>query len=358
MIHDNRYIRQTTLDRFGPVAQDRMTAATVAIVGCGGLGSVAAPYLAGAGVGHLILIDGDTPQISNLHRQVFFSEVPTTQTKSEAIAAHIKRLNSDVKTTVVTQMISKDNIADHLANVDLVLECTDNIQAKYLMNDFCHMQQIPMVYGAIHKYDGFVSLFENSDYSSIHLRDIFPTISADIPSCSEVGVLGTLAGLIGLMQANEAIKHITQVGGTLSGRLLSYDILNSRQMILKLTKNYANDIFETYAAHNYEMADKVCQTVPTITYDHLMAGEQHFEIISVLEDDEHEDIVDNVVRYPVSKYPDSKIILSSDKAYAVYCMSGKRSAQFVDLVLSHDPQLTIYSIDGGLNLINKRRSNS
>ncbi|MFT6337399.1 MAG: adenylyltransferase/sulfurtransferase [Halioglobus sp.] len=340
----SRYVRQTLLSRIGESGQDKLLSSCIAVVGCGGLGSIAAPYLAGAGVGRLILIDGDIPDVSNLHRQVFFFEEPSQKTKATLLAEHINRLNSGIEVIVFNEMISKSNIAQLLDGSDIVLECTDNIQAKYLVNDFCHLNNITVAYGAIYKYDGYVSLFENIDSYSIHLRDIFPIPNDDIPTCSEVGVLGTLAGLIGILQANEAIKYITKAGDSLIGRLLSYDILTNNQMKLKLKKAWDGDITEVFESSSYSMS-LFCD-VPEISLASVLENRDKYELISILEDDEHYDIDSQVNRQPFSKFNLDNWEHLSDKMHVFYCMSGIRSTQLV-LNLSGNKK-NVFSLKGGL----------
>ena len=345
-----RYIRQTLLNRIGENGQNKLLSSCIAIVGCGGLGSIAAPYLAGAGVGRLILIDGDIPDISNLHRQVFFSEEPTQKTKATLLAEHIERLNSDVEVKVFNQMISKSNIEEFIHGADIVLECTDNIQAKYLVNDYCHLHRIPLSYGAIYKYDGYVSFFENKDSDSIHLRDIFPVPNDDIPTCSEVGVLGTLAGLIGILQANEAIKYITQAGDTLIGRLLSYDILTNNQMKLKLKKAWKSDITLIYNSSTYPMA--VSCDIPEVSLAEVLLNRDKFELISILEDDEHKNIDNQVTRQRLSTLILEDWKPRSDKKHVFYCISGKRSGGLVEGLIDMGI-INVYSLQGGL-VVNAR----
>ena len=341
---NSRYKRQTILDRIGKDGQQQLLDSSVAIVGCGGLGSIAAPYLAGAGVGHLILIDGDVPHISNLHRQVFFSEEETEETKSQVLSNHIRRLNSDVTITTYDKMINKSNISTVLDGVDLVMECTDNIMAKYLVNDYCHKMRIPVSYGAIYKYDGYVSFFENKDNSSIHLRDIFPVPNQEIPSCSDVGVLGTLAGLIGILQANEVIKHFTNAGDTLVGKLLSYDILTNNQMKLKLKKTWMDNINATYDSLDYPM-QSVC-TAPEITLEEILKNREKYELISILEDGEHKSIDNQVIWIPVGEFDIRTWTPVAQKHHVFYCISGKRSGQLVTKLQSKHKN--VFSLAGGL----------
>lgn len=342
----NRYVRQTLLDRVGDSGQAKLQASHVVIIGCGGLGSIAAPYLAGAGIGRLTLVDGDVPDVTNLHRQVFFSDRPSNGTKSEELASHIESLNPDVDVDVFNTMISKENVASVLKSADVVLECTDNIQAKYLVNDYCAIHQVPMVYGAIHKYDGFVSFFENKNKGSTHLRDIFPQPSNDIPSCSEVGVLGTIAGLIGILQANEAIKYITGAGDNLIGKMLSYDILTNSQMILKLKKSWTQGMVSLFDKEEYKM-DISCD-IPEISYSTLLANRSRYQVVSILEDHEHINIDENVARIPLSICEVEEWQGDTDKTYIFYCMSGKRSSSFVQRILANGYKGKVFSLSGGL----------
>ncbi len=343
---EDRYIRQTLLDQIGDQGQQKLLTAHIVIVGCGGLGSIAAPYLAGAGVGKLTLIDGDLPDISNLHRQVFFDESSMNLAKSKSLADHIQKLNSTIEIVVVDQMISKKNIEEYTQGATLVLECTDNIQTKYLVNDFCHIHKLPLVYGAIHKYEGYISFFENESENSIHLRDIFAVPNEDIPTCSEVGVMGTLAGLIGLMQANEAIKYITGAGATMSNQLLTYNILNNDQMKLKLKKSYKSNVAAIYQVSSYQSKSN-CD-ITEVTIQDLLANRSNYELISILEDYEHQDIDDEVEQLPLSTIHPEELVDDLEGPTVFYCTTGKRSAVLVRMMKAIDSDIEIYSLKGGL----------
>ncbi|MEM9546568.1 MAG: HesA/MoeB/ThiF family protein [Bacteroidota bacterium] len=345
-MNKERYIRQTLLDAIGEAGQQKLLEAHIVVVGCGGLGSIAAPYLAGAGVGRLTLIDGDFPHVSNLHRQVFFDNQSTQKTKAQVLADHIKRLNPEIKLTVVNTMLTKEKLMNNLLQANVLLECTDNIQVKYMANDYCAVQQIPMVYGAIHKYDGYVSFFENKSVSSIHLRDIFAEPNDDIPSCSEVGVMGTLAGVIGLMQANEAIKYITNAGKCLIDTLLTYNILHNEQMKLKLKKTFTKDMKLLFQQSSY-IADQVCETYEC-TIDQVMQNRMRYKVVSILEDHEHQDIDAAVNRMPLSEFEIEEWESTTEEATVFYCMSGVRSGTLVNQLLLQSPDANVYSLRGGL----------
>lgn len=345
-MNKDRYIRQILLDAIGEEGQIKLLNAHVVVIGCGGLGSIAAPYLAGAGVGKLTLIDGDVPHISNLHRQVFFHSDFHKLTKAEALAQHIQRLNSEIELEVIPTMISKSSIPSNLSNADVILECTDNIQVKYLINDYCVLHQIPMVYGAIHKYDGYVSFFENKNNESIHLRDVFEEPNDDIPSCSEVGVMGAIAGMIGLLQANEAIKFISGAGKNLSGTLLTYNILTNDQMKLKLKKTFTKDMGKLYERATY-VREKVCQSFE-ISISSLFTDRDSYDLVSILEDHEHQAIDAAVERMPLSNFEVKDWPSTSEKTTVFYCASGVRSGKLVNTLLAQNPRAKVLSLAGGL----------
>lgn len=352
-MNKERYIRQTLLDVIGEKGQEKLLASHIAVVGCGGLGSIAGPYLAGAGIGKLTLIDADVPHISNLHRQVFFETQLNGISKAEALGQHIQKLNPEIEIDVVSQMINKNSVAGILSSADLVLECTDNIQVKYLINDYCALNKIPMVYGAIHKYDGYVSFFENKDAASIHLRDIFAEPNDDIPSCSEVGVLGTLAGVIGLMQANEAIKYIAGAGKCLDCTLLTYNILNNEQLKLKLKKTYTQDLKQVFDNRDY-ISEIVCST-NEISLEELTSNRDKYNLISILEDHEHDNIDGDVIRSPLSKFDLENWKPDSDKPTVFYCMSGVRTGKLVNEILNNNPQMKVISLAGGLKYFKMKK---
>ncbi len=339
----SRYIRQTLLSEIGTKGQQRLADAHIAVIGCGGLGSIAAPYLAGAGVGKLTLIDPDRIDITNLHRQVFYSE-NDNRYKSTALAGHISRLNSEVEIVVIEQPVSKDNIAKVLVDVTIVLECTDDIWTKYLVNDYCHIHRIPVVYGAIHKFDGQVTTFENKDEASIHLRDIYPDPNEDIPTCSEVGVLSTLAALIGVLQANEAIKHITGAGTTLYSTLLCYDILSNDQMKLKLKKNYASNLVGLYDNTTYQSM-KSCD-IPTISYSEVCEHRNRYHLVSILEADEHIALDEHIIHLPLSTI-DVDMISQPQSNTVYYCKTGQRSQRLVGQLMTKYTTTRLYSLAGG-----------
>lgn len=220
-----RYSRHLLLSEFGVEGQMRLKAASVLCIGAGGLGSPALLYLAAAGVGRIGIIDFDAVDISNLQRQVLFDTRQVGQSKAEMARQRLSHLNPLIQVECLNEAITPENVMDRIESFDVVIDGTDNFPTRYLVSDACELAGIPYVYGSIFQFEGQVSVFNYRQGPGY--RDLFPEPPApgSVPSCGEAGVLGVLPGVVGGLQATEAIKIITGLGEVLSGRLLIYDAL-------------------------------------------------------------------------------------------------------------------------------------
>lgn len=230
-----RYHRQIILPGHGEAGQQRLKNARVLLVGAGGLGSPAALYLAAAGVGTLGLCDNDTVAIHNLQRQIIHDTAGEGIAKTRSAQARLQALNPLVQLNLHETGIHLDNAMELLKQYDLVVDGSDNFPTRYLVSDAACLAGVPYVYGSIFQYEGQVSLFHPRQ-SGPSYRCLFPHIPepGSVPSCSEAGVFGALCGLIGSLQAMEAIKHITEIGESLIGRLLCVDALTMRFRTLNI----------------------------------------------------------------------------------------------------------------------------
>ena len=232
-----RYARHIALPEVGEAGQERLKRAHVVIVGVGGLGSPAALYLAAAGVGTLTLVDGDIVSTSNLQRQIAHGTSTVNAPKVESARAKLRDLNPTIDVRAFPEHLTSENALTLFAKADVVIDATDNFSTRYLVNDACLMSAKPYVYASILRFEGQLSVFAHADGPCY--RCLFPAPPADglVPNCAEDGVLGVLPGILGTMQAAEALKLILQIGEPLVGRLLVVDALSMRthELTLKTT---------------------------------------------------------------------------------------------------------------------------
>ena len=223
----SRYHRHLSLPELGRGGQERLKNARVVVVGAGGLGSPAALYLAAAGVGTLGLVDCDRVELSNLQRQVLFDSAVVGRVKTEAARERLLALNPEIIVVAHTLTLLAENVLDILRGYDVVLDGTDRLTTRYLVNDACVLLGKPLVSAAIHRFEGHAMAYLPGRGACY--RCLFPKAEEGVvASCAEAGVLGVLPGVLGAIQATEAIKIITGIGEPLVGRLLTYDALELR----------------------------------------------------------------------------------------------------------------------------------
>jgi molybdopterin/thiamine biosynthesis adenylyltransferase/rhodanese-related sulfurtransferase len=228
----DRYSRHLRLPEVGEAGQRRLEAARVAMVGAGGLGSPAAYYLAAAGVGTLVLADDDVVDRSNLQRQILHTDARIGLAKVESARVALSALNPRLKIETFPERITAANVERLIGGADVVIDGADNFPVRYLLNDACVKLGKPLVYGAVHRFEGQVSVYDAGRHrgEAPCYRCLFPEPPPPeaAPNCAEAGVLGVLPGVIGLLQATEAIKLILGIGESLTGRLLNFDALAMR----------------------------------------------------------------------------------------------------------------------------------
>ena len=227
-----RYSRHLRLPGVGLEGQKRLEASRVLLVGAGGLGSPAAYYLAAAGVGTLRIADDDVVDRSNLQRQILHTEARIGEPKVDSAEAALSALNPRTTIEAVRERVTSDNVDRLLEGVDVVVDGADNFPVRYLLNDACVKHAKPLVYGAVHRFEGQASVFDAGRHrgDAPCYRCLFPEPPPPeaAPNCAEAGVLGVLPGVIGLLQATEAIKLLLGIGDPLRGRLLQFDALAMR----------------------------------------------------------------------------------------------------------------------------------
>jgi adenylyltransferase/sulfurtransferase len=221
----------------GVEGQEKLASSSVLCIGAGGLGSPLALYLAAAGVGHLGIVDFDVVDFSNLQRQIIHSEATVGKLKVESAKARIHEINSEVEVETYNLRLTSENALDIVKKYDIVVDGTDNFATRYLVNDSCVILGKPNVYGSIFRFEGQISVFDAKRGPCYRCLYPEPPPPGMVPSCAEGGVLGILPGIIGTMQAAEAIKVLLGKGNTLIGKLLFLDVMEMKIRELKLRKD-------------------------------------------------------------------------------------------------------------------------
>lgn len=343
----SRYSRHLIMPEVGVEGQEKLIKSRVLCIGAGGLGSPLALYLAAAGVGHLGILDFDVVDFSNLQRQIIHSEMNVGALKVDSAKERLEELNSDIEITTYNERLSSDNSMEIMKGYDLVIDGTDNFATRYLVNDTCVLLGIPNVYGSIFRFEGQVSVFDAKRGPCYRCLYPEPPPPGLVPSCAEGGVLGILPGIVGTMQAAEAIKLIIGKGKPLIGKLLFIDIMEMKVDELKLKK---------------DKDCPICGEHPTITklidYEEFCgigrgeeSGDQADLEIAVEEFNEIKDKMKNLVildvrephEYDICFLEGSKLIplgelshrlneLDTADEIIVYCHHGMRSLQATRLL--------------------------
>ena len=351
----NRYSRHLLLPEIGPAGQQRLKAARVLVVGCGGLGCPVLQYLAAAGVGTLGLLDFDTVDDSNLQRQVLYATVDVGRPKAVAAAEKLRAQNPFIELRTHQMLLSAANALDLFAGYDIVVDCSDNFATRYLVNDACVVLGKPLVFGAIFKFEGQVSVFNHQKGPTYRCLYPEPPALGDAPNCAEIGVLGVLPGLVGTMQAAETLKIILELGEVLSGRLLLIDALSMRFQTIRFRAVPANQQLTTlapdYAAFCGEAPLEVALArAAEIGADELKAWQQSgrpLQLLDVREPHEHARRSIGGELIPLAQLAGRLASLQSEVPVVVHCASGVRSQKAALLLLAHG-FAEVYSLRNGL----------
>lgn len=233
-----RYSRQIVLKEIGGIGQEKLLNSKVTIIGCGGLGSPVAYYLTAAGIGHLKLIDFDKVDLSNLHRQILHFTDDVNKEKTESAYEKLHKLNPDVNIEIVKEILLPENIKDILNGSDFVIDGSDNIPTKMLINDACINLKIPFTIAGVIRFNGQIMTVIPNKKTACY-RCVFGDVTEHEPSmsCSQAGIIGLIPGIVGCIQANEAIKYILGIGDLIVNRMLFLDLLKYRFSFIKIVRN-------------------------------------------------------------------------------------------------------------------------
>jgi sulfur-carrier protein adenylyltransferase/sulfurtransferase len=354
------YSRHLLLDEVGKKGQEKLKNASVLLIGAGGLGCPAALYLAAAGVGHLGIIDFDVVDVSNLQRQIAFSYDDIGKSKSVSIKERLTGINPHIEIEVFTERFGIDNAQELFERFDVVVDGCDNFGTRYLSNDTAFFTKTPLVFGAIHRFQGQMSVF-NADENSPCYRCLFPDPpdAGSIPNCAEAGVLGILPGVVGTIQATEAVKIILGLGESLSGRFMTYDAMSMKFNEFKLSKNpqcplcgetpQIKTLAEIELLCPTQLAQKENRDISPSELAVEIEDNSDLYLIDVRE--EHElDIckLPGANLIPLRLLDDVATALPKDKDIVVFCHRGIRSLQALD-ILSKAGLSRLRNLSGGIS---------
>lgn len=360
----DRYARQLSLPGFGMEAQAKLAASKVLVIGAGGLGCPVIQYLAAAGVGTIGIVDGDRVDISNLHRQVLYTTEDVGKPKALVAAGKVEKLNSFITCHAYDYHVTNKNAFDLIDVYDVIVDCTDNFTARYLVGDACKLLDKPLVFAAVFQYEGQVAVFNmpSENGEKITYRDLFPQppSALAVPDCNIAGVIGVLPGLIGIIQATEVIKIITGIGELLAGKLVNYDIRSHNSIIIELTGSPLAQQFAPANRGSYEAMDYewLCNSAGIDTVDknelNKMLSDRGTIVIDVRETGETPEADFRHQKIPLSAF-DSFPDMQGFENIIVFCQSGVRSVKAADrLKQKYGAQKKIYHLAGGLTAYNSK----
>lgn len=348
-----RYDRHLKMDEIGQNGQEKLKSSSVLIIGAGGLGCPALMYLAAAGVGKIGIVDFDSVNETNLHRQIIFTNDEIGQNKAHAAKSRLKKMNSFIGVEAFPFKLTNQNALELFSKFDVIIDATDNFTTRYMVNDASIITGKPLVYGSVYKFEGQVSVFNYKNGPSY--RCLFPDPARNIPSCEEVGVLGVLCGIIGVKQANEALKIILGIGNPLSGRLEIYKALSAESLILKIKRNDeiikliqdTKSAFETFDYDLFCGIEKSKTGLSCADFIQLFK-EESIQIFDVRQEWEEPKLSYNdLISTPLDKIEDAVKSFSTKKQIVVICQNGSRSKTAVDFLKSNHGIENIINLEGG-----------
>ncbi|WP_298496254.1 HesA/MoeB/ThiF family protein [uncultured Algibacter sp.] len=350
-----RYNRHIILSEIGQVGQDKISNAKVLVIGAGGLGCPVLQYLTAAGIGTIGIIDFDVVNISNLQRQVLYGSSSLGHNKAIAAKSRLDDLNNEISIIAYPEKLTHKNAIPLFSEFDIIVDGSDNFETRYLVNDACIITNKPLVFGAIYKFEGQVSVFNYNNGPSYRCLFPNPPKKDTVPNCSEIGVLGVLPGIIGSMLANEVLKIVLAIGNVLSGKLLCYNALTSHTLTLKINRNEVQIHSVLIDKDNFENRNSQvnCEVeTPIVSVTELLPAE-NIQFIDVRELNELPKIEGlRVTSIPLSQLESHLNKIDSNKKKVLFCQSGIRSKRAITIL--QDAHITnCFSLkEGALELNN------
>ena len=345
-----RYLRHILLEEIGEAGQLKLKQAKVLVIGAGGLGCPALQYLTAAGVGKIGIIDDDLVDASNLQRQILFSEKNVGEPKVIAAKNRLQEMNSSIEIVAYNERLTAKNGLNLFSGYDIIVEGSDNFTTKYLANDAAVLTNKPLVFGSIFKFDGQISVFNFKNGPTYRCLFPEPGSAEEMPSCSEVGVLGILPGIIGNLQANEVLKMILEIGNVLSGKLLLFDALEMQAQILPFSKN--SDVVVT----KLKEIDFSCRTnaIDTLSYQEYVKSPNSYTLLDVRNPEERAAFDIGGLHIPLAELQKRYGEIAFEDNLLLYCASGMRSTKAISILQKYFPAKRFCNLEGGIKKLQQR----
>ena len=345
----SRYSRHIVLSEVGQQGQALLSSAKVLVIGAGGLGCPVLQYLTAAGIGTLGIIDFDVVELSNLQRQILFGTSSIGVNKALAAKNRLEDLNPTIQINAYPEKLTAKNVLTLFNRYDVIVDGSDNFATRYLVNDASIIVNKPVVFGAIYKFEGQVSVFNYLDGPSYRCLVPKPPKEGSVANCSEVGVLGVLPGIIGSMQANEVIKIILGFDHVLTGKLLCYNSKTADITTIKVKKS--EKTFEDIHSRKGHLKDQYPEPSCEFKVEEISAEEalnkEDVQFIDIREPDEYPQFdIPPSLQIPLGTLEQNLNRLPAEKEYIIYCQSGVRSKLAVQLLKEFNIQ-NCYSLQGG-----------
>ncbi len=336
---NSRYHRQIILPEIGTKGQEKLASSKVLVIGAGGLGCPVLQYLAAAGVGTIGIIDFDYVETSNLHRQILYGQNLIGENKAIAAKSRLENLNPEITITAYPEKLTTKNALPLFAEHDIIVDGSDNFSTRYLVNDACIITNKPLVYAAIFKFEGQVSVFNYKNGPTY--RCLFPEApsAGSVPSCAEIGVLGVLPGIIGSMQANEVLKIILGIGDVLNGKLMMYDSLSTKFSTFSVNRIESQvskvlDMAKEFETVDYDLFCGIKKVIEIFPHD--VFQKKNVQFIDVREADEQPKIKSlDPACIPLRELPRQLENYDKEKQTIIFCQSGTRSKKAVEILLEN-----------------------
>ena len=342
----NRYSRQIRLAEVGKEGQEKIKGTSVLVIGAGALGCPVLQYLAAAGVGVLGIVDNDWVDETNLNRQILYTIKDIGKPKPLAAKERLKQLNHEVSYKVHFIRLDKESAMKIIPEYDIIVDCTDNFATRYLINDACVILNKPIVYGATHKFSGQLMVLNYQNGPTLRCLYPEPPHPLEVPSCSETGVIGSIAGTIGSMQATEVIKIILKKEEVLSGKLFIIDSLNFTTQIISFERNPESSIIKTLEDYN-DICLSENDSVKELSESELrkmLSKNPEIAVIDLREEIDKSGIGFNCISIPYYELSQKIHLVLNRDTVVFYCKSGIQSIQVINYLQKVHKMDDLYSL--------------